>query len=920
MSHTLPSGVASGFFPTEVVGHLRPSAQIIQWNIAAPNPSGLRHVESGAIKRVAHVSNRGGFTAQKESGIEIDFGDVFVNDGSGFATDTAALTLNFGEINSNVLSRFDGMFNSGSGNTTTNLVGFNFRYWVGNLSAFDIMSVSGNPGLPAGAVSPAFFFRESAEWRTGFKLELTEISGGISGAPLIAVSGVIVMPSSMPDCPNVHSRENDTTVSGAFLDREFTNFVYTRAFFPSLPSGQRYKLGTYGALGQGDFTLKFSYDYTAFGANIIDPTDVKDFSLCVDRGLTPYTAGENISGWWQMNEASPKISQLSGFTVAQGFSSDEVDMTLLQKREGGGNIGRHSGIVSSGTASGFAMDLRSDRQDQVWTSNDPATTDFDGVQSDGDVGFTITGWIAPNDPSGVDPNVGVGLRPPWKHTGLFCRWDSGTTFRGQYTSSYNADINRFLFQITSTDNVRPPMAYNYMNVDSQDNGHGAPGGSGTFGEFGAASGGGGLEKHKWYFITAGYDPDETEVIGGRIFFRVNDGPIEFMPIASMIKSFRDVGGPPFALGNGLTKANLLNGTIGPGAGQYDNWILHRGKVLNNQEILDIYNKGFGIEFPAPVGRDIDFTQSPESQIGGVSANPVPLRRSLRAWYNFSEPSGTTRLADSQRYWDFQEIATAGSSGFPLGIQATSGIIVNNFPTFNNTEASGALQIRKIGGAGFRDGTPGNGRVWNTDCTQFGPFGVMPYTIVAWVKFPVAGATETIVSAWNVTGNDRYFLFRKDSSNNIGFFRANGVSAGPAGGVDTEPAFAADFTIDRWYFCYAQYETTMLPETGKLTVNVIDSVTGTKYTGSLINSFQWNSNFPDSNIPMQIGSLNQNVGSDPSDIDIAALGSWYRKLTESEINLLFNAGAGLNFGASNFTKIDRVYWDSALRRVDDPSTL
>lgn len=280
MSHSV---IQSGFFASSVAGHLRPSAQIVQWNIASPNPSGLRHVESGAIKRTAHGNHRGGFTAQKESGVAINFGSKSVSDGDAFSTDTVCLTLNFGQINENPLSRFEQMWNNGSGEAAKRLLGFNFRFWVGSLDAFSTVALSGS--TPISGTKPNFFFRESAQWRRSYSLERTEPSGLTSsgtfpsGAPQVPVSGVFVLPSSMPTFPNIYSRERDISISGSFKDREFTNFVYLRGFFPDLPSGQKYKLGTYGGLGQNTFTLKFSYDYTAFDANIISPEDLTDASL-----------------------------------------------------------------------------------------------------------------------------------------------------------------------------------------------------------------------------------------------------------------------------------------------------------------------------------------------------------------------------------------------------------------------------------------------------------------------------------------------------------------------------------------------------------------------------------------------------------------------------------------------------------------
>lgn len=264
MSHEVSQ---SGFFSTVVQGHLRPSAQIVQWNIAGPDPSGFRHVESGGIKRFANENNRGGFTAQQESGSVINFGSLTPASGSGFWTDTVALTFNFGLINENSLSRFDKLWDNGSGTAAKQLTGFNFRFWVGTLSAFDTVSKSGNDIISG--VRPTFYYRESAQWRRRYTLELNDSSGN-------PVSGVLILPSSMPTTPNINSRENDISISGSFKDREFTNFIYTRAFFPQLPFGHVYKLGTYGGLGENTFRLKFSYDYTALDAHIINPQDLDD--------------------------------------------------------------------------------------------------------------------------------------------------------------------------------------------------------------------------------------------------------------------------------------------------------------------------------------------------------------------------------------------------------------------------------------------------------------------------------------------------------------------------------------------------------------------------------------------------------------------------------------------------------------------
>lgn len=240
----------SGFFENSVVGALRAAGQILQWNIDQVSPSGWRHHESGQYKPGAKTGLVGGFTAQKESGIAIDFGQINIAE-SGFYTDTVALTFNLGEVNSNSDSFFNQMVANSS--VATNFKAFNMRIWVGSLSAF-----SGQP-------QPTFYFRNSADWRRGYHLFPSD-------------SGVSVLPSSMPTSQNVLSKgDNDVFVSGNFLEKQFSHFIYIRALFPSgtIGQGKDYALGTYGGLGQGDFTLKFSYDYTNIDSLVKNPGDLE---------------------------------------------------------------------------------------------------------------------------------------------------------------------------------------------------------------------------------------------------------------------------------------------------------------------------------------------------------------------------------------------------------------------------------------------------------------------------------------------------------------------------------------------------------------------------------------------------------------------------------------------------------------------
>jgi hypothetical protein len=920
MSHYVEQ---SGFFPTEVQGHLRPSAQIIQWNIAAPNPSGRRHVESGSYRKTAHLQNCGGFTAQQESGVALDFGRIALpGGGSGFDTATACITFNMGELNKNVFSRFDRLFNRGSGEGSEDLTCFNFRMWIGNLSAFDVVAYSGLNRNPI-HIDPVFHYRESAEWRQRYRLELTEVSGGVSGAPQVPVSGVAIVPSSMPEWPNVFARENEVMVSGAYLDREFSNFVYLRGNFPDLPSGSYYKLGTYGGLGQKDFTLKFSYDYTRLDSNILVPTDIVDFPLSVVRGYPPQSLHEGLSGWWQMNESSPKLSQMSGFHVDDGYTFAQTTMTLQDAVEGGGSVGRHTGIVSSGTASGYAANLRSWRRDFIGTtSTDPVTMDFDGTDTDGHTGFTFTGWVCLNDPSGADPAAtGVGARIPSLDTGILCRWNYRFALQSlQYRAWYSMTYGRFFMQVRNKDNRSPWFPYHYLHVDDQDNGHG------EWDSFGNIEGqGGGVEKHRWYFLSFGYDPNGDSAGGGDLFFRVNDGPIERQSFCSHELSLIGVGGstaqPPFHIGASFTRT-AGNGSIAPGAGQYDNWTLHR-RPLTNREMLDLYNAGRGQEYPVGRDRVLNYDLPPEQAIIDVDPDPMPLRRALRSWYNFSDASGVLMAADSQRYTNLEPNNSQIQAGAISGnFMPTSGIIIDEFPHFTDlATASGALQIRSGAGPGFEDGQPGNNVWWEaTTSAMMAAIGDCNFTWAAWVRFPKAGDTECVMAQWTAAGNYRYWILYKDASNNMRFDRARGNTIGAPGVITTPPEFAASFTPGRWYFVFVQSENTGGAGDPEMTwtLNVYDPVQQQTFSNSQVSDYQQYDMV--TTVPITFGAYETLGTANVADIDIAGAGMWRRKLSTTEIQWLINSGNGLNFGAANFGRITRVYWDSQRKRDGDPATV
>jgi len=133
----------------------------------------------------------------------------------------------------------------------TRFKAYNMKFWVGNLSAF-------GSGLP----SPAFYMKKSAEWVQGLQV--------VPGDP-----GVEVVPSSLPTSGNIMAKSPPTVfISGAYLDSEFSHFVYLRGQFPAAA----YSLGTYGGLGVVGFDFRFSYDWTDIKANVLE----SDLETCIN--------------------------------------------------------------------------------------------------------------------------------------------------------------------------------------------------------------------------------------------------------------------------------------------------------------------------------------------------------------------------------------------------------------------------------------------------------------------------------------------------------------------------------------------------------------------------------------------------------------------------------------------------------------
>jgi hypothetical protein len=350
----------SGFYSTEVIGRLRAPGQVEQWDKVRLDPSGYRHHESGQYKADSKVLPTlvGGFTAQKESGVPLDFGSIYIEE-SGFRTNTAVFTFNQGEVNSHPNSYFNEMVAASS---VGEFKAFNMRLWQGNLDAFS--------GLP----QPTLYYRNASQWIQNYDLQPSD-------------SGVLILPSSMPLTQNIFSKHpDDFAVSGNFREAEFTHFIYMKGFFPS----GSYQLGTYGGLGLDTFTINFSYDYTDLEAFISNPQDITDINIFQSPPLPPSFLGEGVSGHWKLNEKSG-----TRYASASGFEGVDMNLTPIN------TPGYASGVLSFAAhfASGSSQRLQMNSNDNWdlrnldfaiagWFFFDSLAGQHQGVVGKGEVFFT----------------------------------------------------------------------------------------------------------------------------------------------------------------------------------------------------------------------------------------------------------------------------------------------------------------------------------------------------------------------------------------------------------------------------------------------------------------------------------------------------------------------------------------------------
>lgn len=203
----------------------RPPTVVYSWDTSKLDPSGYRHVESGAYMPAAKSDLIGGFNKQAESGVALNLATLTdLNPLSTVVGDTKALTVSLGAPSG---QNFD---NATAGDIVDGLRVYNIKMWMNDTS-----------DVSASGINPTVYYRTDSAWTKD--IALTSASSGVQAFPISEASGISL-----------------GSVESTLEDSEITSYVY---LFVELPSGA-YNQGVVGGLG-GGYEIRVSYDFTGEG-------------------------------------------------------------------------------------------------------------------------------------------------------------------------------------------------------------------------------------------------------------------------------------------------------------------------------------------------------------------------------------------------------------------------------------------------------------------------------------------------------------------------------------------------------------------------------------------------------------------------------------------------------------------------------
>ena len=199
----------------------RPPIAAWSWDISKNDPSGYRTIESKSSPYYPSAKKNmiGGFDAQNESGVSINFGEIPENLSSDFTSDVKCMTIQ--------TSNASGIYFDQATSISSNIPISNTKVWLADQT--DIIT---------SGIDLKIWYKEDANW-----LKNTTMTSGSSGVSLFPTSEA--------------SAINLGDIGSGVSESNISNYIYMIA---TLPSGA-YNRGGLGGLGSNwNFKVSYSID------------------------------------------------------------------------------------------------------------------------------------------------------------------------------------------------------------------------------------------------------------------------------------------------------------------------------------------------------------------------------------------------------------------------------------------------------------------------------------------------------------------------------------------------------------------------------------------------------------------------------------------------------------------------------------
>lgn len=266
------------------------------------------------------------------------------------------------------------------------------------------------------------------------------------------------------------------------------------------------------------------------------------------------------------------------------------------------------------------------------------------------------------------------------------------------------------------------------------------------------------------------------------------------------------------------------------------WIRRDWETFDETEGISTDAASIDPDFPSKHSTRYDVT---------VTADSSSLLTGLEAFWKLAESGGSTRLDETSNNHDL----------------ADNGSVAQ--------EASG-----KIGAAASFGGT----NYLEAAATTELDFGDESFTIAFWVRLDDKSTSYAFLTKWATQGDARQYIVQYQVSSDR--FQFVGSSAGSANDLDLKADSFGSPSASTWYFIRVFYDH-------------VNDVAGIQVNNGPIDTTSFSGGFFQSGAKFRMGNFIGSSGTNVNKLngDLDAAGVWTRLLTDLEVGLLYNDGAG-----------------------------